>query len=180
MDKGAENWRRYLDGDDDALAELITDYRDGLIFFLRRFVGDIRTAEELAEDTFVRLVTKRPHFSGRSAFKTWLYAIGRNEARHYLRRRVHMPLDETVCAHGADPEEAYLMDERKVLLHRALGQLEPDYRQALWLVYFEDFSSREVAEILGRSVHATEMLLTRARRALKYALCKEGYPDENL
>ena len=60
MDKGTDCYRRFREeGDDEALAEIIIEYRDGLIFYLNSFVGDLGVAEELAEDTFVLLGTKK-------------------------------------------------------------------------------------------------------------------------
>ena len=81
MDSGASNYQRYLAGDDDALVALVRDYKDGLLLFLNRYVRNLSLAEELTEDTFFRLVTKRPRFSPHYSFKTWLYTIGRNTAR---------------------------------------------------------------------------------------------------
>ena len=76
MDNGAISYRRFLEGDDNALEEIVEDYKDGLILFLNGYVNNIYIAEELTEDTFFRLITKRPRFSGKSSFKSWLYAIG--------------------------------------------------------------------------------------------------------
>ncbi len=59
MDNGASSYRRFRDnGDESGLVEIIRDYKDGLILYLNSFVGNIYTAEELAEDTFVRLGIK--------------------------------------------------------------------------------------------------------------------------
>ena len=80
MDNGACSYRRYLAGDDNGLADIIREYRDGLIFFLNGFVNDPDTAEDLAEDVFFRLAVKKPRFREKSSFKTWLYAIGRNDS----------------------------------------------------------------------------------------------------
>ena len=85
MDNGASSYRRFLDGDENGLVEIIRDYKDGLIFYLNGFTQNIYVAEELAEETFVKLVVKKPRFSNKSIFKTWLYAIGRNVAIDYLR-----------------------------------------------------------------------------------------------
>ena len=81
MDNGACSYRRFRDdGDESGLVEIIRDYKDGLIFYLNSFVGNIHIAEELAEDTFVFLGTKKPRDKGKGSFKTWLYTIGRNVA----------------------------------------------------------------------------------------------------
>ena len=61
MDNGASSYRRFCnEGDDSGLVEIIVNYRDGLILYLNSFVGNIHIAEELAEDTFVLLGTKKP------------------------------------------------------------------------------------------------------------------------
>lgn len=61
MDHGASCYRRFcIQGDESGLVEIIRDYKDGLIFYLNTFVCNIHTAEDLAEDTFVLLFTKKP------------------------------------------------------------------------------------------------------------------------
>ena len=69
------------------LVEMTREYKDGLIFYLNSIVGNIHTAEELAEDTFVLLGTKKPRDKGIGSFKTWLYTIGRNIAIDSLRHK---------------------------------------------------------------------------------------------
>lgn len=86
MDKGAESYRRYLKGDDSALAEIIKEYNDGLTAYINTFVDNLSASDELSEDTFVKIGVRKPHFTGKSSFKTWLYAIGRNVAIDYIRK----------------------------------------------------------------------------------------------
>lgn len=69
MDSGADSYRRFLDGDDEGLAEIVREYKDGLILYLNGYVNNLHIAEELAEDTFFRLITRKPKFSGKSTFK---------------------------------------------------------------------------------------------------------------
>ena len=69
-------------------------------------------------------------------------------------------------------EESYIRDEERIAVHRALGKLPGDYRQILWLVYFEDMQVRDAAAVMGRSVHAAETLIYRARRRMKEELEK--------
>ena len=84
MDSGADSYRRFLDGDDEGLAEIVREYKDGLILYLNGYVNNLYIAEELTEDTFFRLITRKPKFSGKSTFKSWLYAIGRNTAVDFI------------------------------------------------------------------------------------------------
>ncbi len=184
MDNGAGSYRRFLDGDDNGFVEIVRDYKDGLIIYLKSFVKDILVAEELAEDTFVKLGIKKPHFSGRSSFRTWVYTIGRNVAVDYLRKQAgHDTVSIEECAVTADEEaleNAYIREERKIVVHKAMSKLKTEYCQVLWLIYFEGFGSKEAARIMRKSTHNIETLTYRARQALKSELIKEGFYDEDL
>lgn len=186
MDNGACSYRRFRDeGDENGLAEIIKDYRDGLIFYLNGFVNNIHIAEELAEDTFVLLGTKKPKDKGLGSFKTWLYTIGRNIALNYLKRKacnLEIPIDD--CPELISDEEnleiSFIKEEQKILLHRALKKLKPEYHQVLWLLYFENFSNKEIAMLMKKSVHNIETLAYRARNSLKSQLEMEGFVYEKL
>ena len=182
MDNGAENYRRFLEGDEKGIEAIITEYKDGLILFLNSYVRNLDIAEELAEDTFVRLFLKKPKNRGGASFKTWLYTIGRNIATDYLRklsRRKEEPLEEHYdIADEENLEKNYIRQEQKIALHKAMNKLKPEYRNVLWLTYFEGMSNKETAEITGKKTHSVEMTLTRARAALKAELEKEGFVYE--
>ena len=184
MENGIDSYRRFLSGDNSALEEIVSMYKDGLILYLHGVVRDLQLAEELTEETFVKLVVKRPRFSQQSAFKTWLYVIGRNVAIDHLRRckKAELPLDDCfeICDDEKDLEHRYIQQENKILLHRCLKQLKPEYRQVLWLAYFEGFSYKEIAHILRKTTHNVETIAYRARQALKTILIMEGFDYENL
>ncbi len=185
MDNGYASYRRFLDGDDDGIACVIREYKDGLIFYLYGICGNITTAEELMEDTFVKLAIKKPHFKGNSSFKTWLYAIGRNVALDRLRRESRMKtVSPDECAELTDDGEellpSYLKEERSITLHRTMGKLCPDYRQVLWLVYFEEMTNSEAATVMNKKSRQIENLLYRAKKSLKSELEKEGFVYEEL
>ena len=185
MDRGADSYRRFLTGDEDALVELIRDHKDGLVLFLNRYVNDLRTAEELTEDVFFRLAVKKPHFRGNASLKTWLYTIGRNEALTCLRRRRRvddMPVEERADLpdETADLERDYLREERRIAVHRALARLKPDYAAALYLRYFEDMPPEQAAKVLKRTRRQFVNLSYQAKLALKRELEKEGITDEGL
>ena len=185
MDNGAESYRPFLQGDDTAFVEIIRDYKDGLKLYLNGFVNNILTAEELTEDVFFKLVTKKPRFNEKSSFKTWLYTIGRNTAVDYLRRNskqkeVSAEEIREIEDERLSLEQSYIKQERLLLIHRTLEKLKPEYKQVLWLVYFEDFSQKETAKIMKKSVHSVETLVYRARLALKAELEKGGFIYEDI
>ena len=186
MDNGASSYRRFRDnGDESGLIEIIRDYKDGLILYLSSIVGDLQTAEDIAEDTFVVLGTKKPKDKGKSSFKTWLYTIGRNAAIDYMRKKarkkeVPLELSGDISDDELDLEKAYIREEQKITIHKALRSLKPEYRQILWLEYFEQLSMKDASRIMKKSVHATEVLASRARQALRAELEREGFSYEGL
>ena len=185
MDNGASSYRRFLEGDDDGIVQIIKDHKDGLMLYLNSFLLNIHLAEDLTEDTFVKLIARRPRYSGKSTFKTWLYAIGRNVALDFLRKNAKLPTVSaeeamTLIADEADVARQYLCSERKLQVHKALKQLNDEYRQVLVLVYFEDFQNDQVASIMGKSKKQIENLVYRAKLSLKSELEKEGFVYEDL
>lgn len=185
-----EAYKRFLDGDDKAMMELIREYQDGLVMFLNRYVRDLNIADELCSETFIRLALRKPKFRGNSSFKSFLYGIGRNVALEYIRRnkkRQTVPLDE-VWEIPYEPYEPYRIDptlslfekERNNTLYHAIGKLKPEYAQVLWLTYFEDMSNKEIARIMKKSMSSVKSLLHRAKPALKKELEKEGLSYDDL
>lgn len=185
MDDGANAYRRFLNGDDAGFVEIVRNYRDGLILYLNGFVRDIGDAEELAQETFVKIAVKKPKYAGKSSFKTYLYAVARNVALDYLKKRAGRK--ETPAEDSNEPsedelnlEEAYIRDERKILTRRAIQKLKPEYRRILYLVYFENFGYKEAAIIMKKSIRSAESVAYRARLALKAELEREGFVYEEL
>ena len=180
MDTGAASYERYLQGDDGAVEALVEEYKNGLTLYLNSIVGNIFTAEELMEETFFRLITKRPRFSGKSSFKTFLYAIGRNAAVDYIRKHGRSsiaPLEahEKELVERESVEAAVIKDESRAALRRALDSLPDEQRQAVHLTFFEEMKCEEAARVMKKSRHAVENLVYRAKKALKAELEREGY-----
>ena len=180
MDNGASSYRRFLDGDDKGIAEIVEGYKDGLILDLNGYVSNIFIAEELTEDTFFRLIAKKPKYSGKSTFKSWLYAIGRNVAVDYLRhnsKMLHTPIEdmENYLNEEQNLEQSYIKEERKIVVHKAMSELSTDYRTILWLVFFEGFSNNEAAIVMRKNNRQIKDLLYRAKQSLKSKLEKEGF-----
>ncbi len=185
MDNGVGSYRRFLDGDEEGLAEIIRDHKDGLILFINGIVHNIHTAEELTEEVFVKLVVKRPRFFGKSSFKTRLYAIARNVAYDNLRsRRATAELTDEemqrMISEEDDLERMYIREENRRAVHRALGRLNPDYSQVLYLIYFEEMDNSEAAAVMRKSKRQVENLIYRAKSALRSELLKEGFCYEGL
>ena len=122
MCDGSSSYNRFLAGDKDAIDELIRDYIDGLIFYIYSIIGDMDLAEETATDVFIKLYADKPKFKGDSAFKTWLYKIGRNKALNQLRRKKRISVSETSLddaysvSDDENIEQNYIQQENNTLL----------------------------------------------------------------
>ena len=185
MDNGVSSYRRFLDGDDKGLAEIVRDYRDGLILYLNGIVNNIFVAEELMEETFFKIITKKPRFNAKYSFKTWLYTIGRNVAIDYLRHNAKQSdtsFDdlEKYIQDEFDLERLYIIEERKITVHRALKKLNAEYRQVLWLLYFDGMTNSDAAIVMKKNARQMKNLVYRAKSALKSELDKEGFIYEEL
>ena len=150
MDNGAASYRRFIDGDQEAFGEIVDLYRENLIFFIHRYVNDLDTAEDLAEDAFVELIVHPERFEGKSSLKTFLFAIARNKAVDWLRKHKRMkpvPLDEVgEIADLRTLEQAVAAEDRKRRLSEALEQIKDEYRIAIHLVYLEEMSRFEIGQ----------------------------------
>ena len=184
MDQGAEFYNRYINGDDKGFYDLVRSYFDGLCAFIYGMTGDRGQSEELADDTFYRLAVKKPRYDQKSSFKTWLYSIGRHVAADALRKAKTDPAssidDEPSASDGDTPEKTYLQDERKKTLYAAMNKLKAEYRQVLWLTFFENMSAEEVSLVMHKSKNNVYTLLCRAKDSLKTKLEEEGFNNEEL
>ena len=184
MDNGASSYRRFLEGEKEAIVEILSEYSSGLILFLNSITSNMSLSEDIAEDVFCELLLKKPGYSSKSSFKTWLYAIARYKAFHLMKRKKRFsdsPVYEMYdLADKEDLERKCLKTEQKIQLHRALENINPDYSQVLHLTYFEGFSNSEAAKIMKKTNRQIENLIYRAKTALKKELEKEGFVYEEL
>ncbi len=179
MDNGASSYRRFLDGDEDAFDEILKDYRNGLIFFINRYVRDLDAAEDIAIDVFVQLLVHRHRYNFKTSLKTYLFMIGRSRALDYLRHRnrfrmVALPDAEAELADHTTLEAEVLADERKRLVNEAIWQLPEQMRVAVHLVYFENLTYEEAAKIMKKNRKQVDNLLYRAKGMLRSIIGEEG------
>ena len=158
---------------DDAAFRLLVDVLSGRLqrFFEQRGASVVE-AEELVQETLIRVYQKRASYRPGRSVTAWTFAIGRNlMIDRYRCRRLYVPLD-TVAELVAPPvPDAAAVADIWSLARRAL---KPRDFEALWLRYGEDMSVSEVAQTLGLSGVHTRVLLHRARKRLALELRREG------
>jgi RNA polymerase sigma factor (sigma-70 family) len=173
-------------GDDAALAPLMQRWETPVKRFLFRLIGNTSESEDLAQEVFVRIYTKRASYRVGAKFSTWCFSIAANQAKNRLRwwhRRPVMSLDAWTAAGGEIADEsragvhashAAVRGEKVAAVQRAVASLPVDLRTALVLFEYERQSMAEIAAALGCSPKAVENRLYRARQQLKRILRLEG------
>ena len=171
-----ELYSRYLAGDAEAGDELMLRNRAALTAYLAAFVHSAEDAEDLMLDCFTVLLVDKPRIA-EGRFRAYLFRMARNMANRFwrlrLRRREFCP-DETLPAADASPEDAVGTAERDAALCRCLSRIAPQYREALWLVYDQELSYAQAAEVLGCSLKRVDNLLAAGKKRLRLELEKEG------
>ena len=148
-----------------AYRELIERYHDDLLRFLTRMVGDRAAAEDIFQDTFLQVHISAHSFDSSRRFRPWLFTIGANKARDWLRKKnrrktVELSAPIKKSESGASfvdllevdvpaPDAAMDDAERDEMVQRALDQLGPALREVLLLAYFQRLSYAQIAEDLG-------------------------------
>lgn len=164
-------------GDQAAFGELYRRYRSRLYAFLVRYTGNRTSAQDLFQETFLRVFRDRHRYQPRAAFATWLFTIARNLFLDSLKRigtPGRFPDLETAIRAAPDPSpgplETLEQREADAVLRRAVASLAEEDRAILLLSRFRDLRYRQVAEILGISEGAVKVRAHRALRALRRAL----------
>jgi RNA polymerase sigma factor (sigma-70 family) len=176
-DSDEELYRSYLKtGNEKAFRTLLERHREHLTLFLNGFVHNIDDAEDLMMDAFAVAASGTTRFRGKSSFKTWLYSIGRNLAISAIRKQRIRTTELTDDAGYSPPADfEMLQEEKNRQLYAALDALKDDYRQVLYLMYFEDLTQDEVSAIMKKSKQQVYHLASRGRTALKAELERRGF-----
>jgi RNA polymerase sigma-70 factor (ECF subfamily) len=153
--------------------------------YLERLVGSHTTADDLLQDTLIKIARALPGFEGRSSVKTWAFTIATRVATDHFRRPQNraklVDIDETTHVAAAEIDQQLVVDEMSTCVREVIDSLPEDYRTALVLHDLEGRTAAQVAEIAGCSTATAKIRIHRARRRLKQALDKECnfYRDED-
>ncbi len=142
---------------------------------------DDADAEDVLQTTYLKVVSRRARFGGKSAFKTWLFGVIRQTAREHLRRaRSHRERVERLEQEMASGDRAVAHQDDRVersqttrALLDALAALPPKQREVLHLVFYQDLSVRETAEVMGVSLGTARVHYDRGKKRLRALLSDE-------
>jgi RNA polymerase sigma-70 factor (ECF subfamily) len=175
-DEDAADARRVLAGDVAAFGGIVRRWQGRLISLAWRFSRDRASAEDMAQEAFVKAFRALHTFRGESAFSTWLTAIALNVYRSWLRDRAPLTaaaadLSERILRRARSGEPDALAglqaDERAEAVRQAVLALPPRYREPIVLFYFQEMDLSETARILGIPEGTLKARLHRGRELLR-------------
>jgi len=171
--------------DPDLLDELISRYQYRLPRYLWTLTGNRETAEDLFQETWIRVLEKGHLYNPRWRFEAWLFSIGRNLAIDFLRHRQPESLEallhpgEESAEHewpdceSATPFESAAAGEQSELVKGILRRLPPDAREVLVLRFQEDMNLDEIAEVVRAPLSTVKSRLYRGLETFRNLLEKE-------
>ena len=166
------------------LTQLVETYRFPLLYFITGIMGDFTDAEDVVEDTFARLLFKKPRLKNENAVKTYLFTTAKNIATDYLRKMQRNRKQQQTLSRFTEKDKEFIEDkicqtETERELTAALHTLASDAREILYLQYFEGLTPKEIAKVTGKSVKQIYNVTARAKKSLAEKLQKENTVDEN-
>ena len=154
-------------GNQGAFNSLVGRYEMELYGYLRRYVGDATLAEDVFQNTFLKVYEKLDQYEQGRPFRPWLYTIATHQAVDTLRRqnrRKAVSLDrhgssglesdqsslaDLLVARDESPQDAMSREEQKQALRQAVEELPELYRQVMLLAYYQEMKYKDIAEVLG-------------------------------
>jgi RNA polymerase sigma-70 factor (ECF subfamily) len=170
-----------LSGDEAAYSAIVKTYLKPVYNFVYRLVNDRDTAEDLAQETFVKAWKNIHHFDMGKNFRTWLFTIAKNTTFDYLKKKKEIPFStfadeegeswlENIADENILPDEILERSDLAEELEKILEKIPVHYRAILLLHYKEDLSLHEIAEILGEPYNTIKSRHQRGLGKLKVLL----------
>jgi RNA polymerase sigma-70 factor (ECF subfamily) len=175
---------RIAGGDEEAARLLVQRWERAVYAFLERMLGSKEDAQDLGQETFVKVCGEARRYSARGKFRSWLFRIAGNLARSRLRRRriiswvSFSPGVHDREAGGESPDAGVERDELKERVRDALDLLPEMQSEAVLLRNYQDLSYREIASVMNVTLPAVESLLQRGMAALRRELKNELKAEE--
>lgn len=158
--------KRYVAGDKEAFKELVRRYKDPLYAFLRRFLNQQQLVEETFQETFLQLYRSRHSFEKGKPLRPWLFTIAANKARDALRKQqrhetvsigtmsdsAELSVNDVVNSlksYDVTPYDEAEKAEQAEKVRKLISEMPENLREILILAYFEQFSYKQMAEILS-------------------------------
>jgi len=172
---------RFQDGDEQAYTELVHRYRDRLMSFVFRFIGEMEKAEDIVQDTLLKLYTHRHYYRNIAKFSTWIYTIAGNLAKTELRRKKRHRV--TNLSQMGTEESEYILPSvepetgetaqghfAEKQIQKAIQELPLHFRTVIILRDIQELSYEEISNIVDVPLGTVKSRINRARLQLQQSL----------
>lgn len=171
--------QRIIDGDKQLFSVLVDRYKNKVYGIMRGMGASHPDAQDLAQDTFIRIYRYLPTRREGSSFSAWVYTIAVNVMRDHMRsfKSTMTNATEELYSQGVEeltPEKQVLQKEMKREIYRHLEHLPETYRLVLLLKYTNELSYEEIAEVTGMSAAQIRNALYRGKKSLEKQLKRTG------
>ena len=185
MEGGLESYLRFLQGEQSALKTVVELYWDSMLLFTNSYVHNLSDAEDIAQEALIKLSIRRPKLVHENQLKAYLFKICRNLSVNHLRKQkrhtdMSQELTENIEDDMQEIEFRMELKESAQILHHAMQKLKLEYREILFLRYFEQLTIPECAKVMKCSERQATAVSYQARQALRKILEKGGYSIENI
>ncbi|KAA8995289.1 RNA polymerase sigma factor SigW [Paenibacillus spiritus] len=175
--------RLALKGDQSAFAEIVELYKDRIYHLGYRMLNNRHEAEDIVQETFLRVYRNLDRYDEKQKFSTWIYRIATNLCIDRLRKRkpsfsldAELPDQEgldgysLIPSDNVTPESELLLSETQQMIHEAIDSLPVKYRSVMILRYLQDLSLQEISEVLDMPVTTIKTRVHRGREFLRQKL----------
>ena len=171
----------FQNGNEDAYVELVKRYRDRLISFVYRFLGDLDLSEDIVQDTMLKVYTHKHYYKQIAKFSTWIYTVAGNLAKTELRKRKRRK--ETILSHMSTDDRKYEIPSKDLAseeiiqgeyaerdIQKAILQLPVHFRTVVILRDIQELSYEEISKIVKVPLGTVKSRINRARLQLQQML----------
>ena len=175
---------KFKEGDRSSYTELVNRYKDKIINFIYRFMGDLTSSEDLAQDTFIKVYIQKDSYREIAKFSTWLYTIAGNLAKTEL-RKIKRRKTYSVSALSKNEREFIIRDssvdvkekndeKESNFLQKSIMELDQDFRTIIILREIQELSYESISKILKLPLGTVKSRINRGKIKLRDILKRRG------
>lgn len=176
MNEDKRLYNQFLNGNNNAFNDLISKYKNNVIYFISRYVKNIDVAEDIFQDVIVYILENKDKYNFDYSFKTYLYIIAKSKALNYIKNNKINNIELSEIADSLSEDkllEIVFSNERKNKIQKVINQLKTDYQVVIYLTQIEGLSYKETSQIMNKTEKQIKNLTYNAKKSLKKLLVKE-------